>query len=156
METVILSVGGSLIVSKDGIDTHFLSALNLFIRKHIKSGRRFFIVVGGGQTARTYRNAGKDVIGELTHEDLDWIGIHATRLNAHLIRTIFQDIAHPRIIENYDKRLYNAKEQVIIAAGWKPGWSTDYCSVLIARDYGASVIINLSNIDYVYDKDPNK
>lgn len=155
-ETVILSAGGSLIVSKDGIDTHFLSALNLFVRKHIERGRRFFIVVGGGQTARTYRDAGKDVVGELTHEDLDWIGIHATRLNAHLIRTIFQDIAHPRIIENYDKHLTTWSEPVVIGAGWKPGWSTDYDAVILARDYHASMIVNLTNIDWVYTADPTK
>lgn len=155
-ETVILSVGGSLIVSKKGIDTGFLSTLNLFIRKYIDKGRRFFIVVGGGQTARTYRDAGQEVIGELTYEDLDWLGIHATRLNAHLLRTIFQDIAHPRIIENYDKRLTSWTQPVVIGAGWKPGWSTDYDAVILARDYHGSVIINLTNIDWVYSADPAK
>jgi len=96
------------------------------------------------------------VIGKITKEDLDWLGIHSTRLNAHLLRTIFQDIAHPRIIENYDKKLRNWKEPVAIGAGWKPGWSTDYDAVILARDHKASVIINLSNIDWVYDKDPAK
>lgn len=155
-ETIVLSVGGSLLVPNGGIDAKFLKNLNIFIRKHVKKGRRFFIVVGGGTTCRHYIEAGKTVIKEIAEEDLDWIGVHTTRLNAHLVRTVFQDIAHPRIIENYDRKLYNAQEQVIVAAGWKPGWSTDYCAVLLARDYGASAIINLSNIDYVYDKDPNK
>jgi len=153
---IVISIGGSLLVTKDGIDTRFLSQLNTFIRKYVKRGKRFFLVAGGGMTARNYRDAGKSVIGTMTDEDLDWLGIHATRLNAHLLRTIFEDIANPRIIENYDKKLHNWKEPVVLGAGWKPGWSTDYDAVILARDYGANLIINLSNIDWVYDKDPRK
>lgn len=153
-ETIILSVGGSLIVPNGDVDHDFLNKLNKFVREQIKKGKRFIIVVGGGKLARHYRDAGKAVIGELTNEDLDWLGIHATRLNAHLIRTIFKDIAHPRIIMDYDRKLLNWNQPVAIGAGWKPGWSTDYDAVVVARDYHASVIINLSNIDYVFDKDP--
>lgn len=155
-ELIIVSVGGSLVVPNGGIDTDFLNQFNGFIRKHVKKGRRFFIVVGGGSIARRYRDAGKKIIGEITDEDLDWLGVHATRLNGHLLRTIFQDIAHPRIIENYDKKLQNWKESVAIGAGWKPGWSTDYDCVVLARDYGSNIIVNLSDIDSIYDRDPAK
>lgn len=154
-EIIVLSLGGSIVVPNGGIDINFLKKFNKFIRKQVKNGKRFLIVVGGGKIARHYRDAGKDVIGKISNEDLDWLAIHATRINAHLIRTIFQDIAHPRIVENYDKKLRNWKEPVAIGAGWKPGWSTDYDAVLLARDYKASIVINLSNIDYVYDKDPS-
>src|SRR5690606_11871023 len=106
--------------------------------------------------ARNYRDARKTVIGDMSNEDLDWLGIHATRLNAHLLRTIFEDISHPRIIENYEKKLKDWDEPVVIGAGWKPGWSTDYDAVILARDYGANLIMNLSNIYYVFDKDPNQ
>ncbi len=156
VETIILSVGGSLVVPNGGIDVDFLKKLNQFIRAQVKKRKRFCIVVGGGKTTRHYQNAGKAVIGKITNEDLDWLGIHSTRMNGHLLRTIFQDIAHPRIIENYEKRLRNWKESIVIGAGWKPGWSTDYDAVVLARDYNASVLINLSNIDWVYDKDPAK
>lgn len=152
---IVISVGGSLIVP-DGIDHDFLKKLNILIREYVAKGKRFFLVSGGGKTARHYRDAGKDVIGDVTDEDLDWLGIHSTRLNAHLLRTIFKDISHPRIIENYDKKLFNWKEPVVIGSGWKPGWSTDYDAVLLARDYGANLIINLSNIDWIFDKDPRK
>jgi uridylate kinase len=152
---IVLSIGGSLIVP-GGIDHDFLKKLNVFIRDYVKQGKRFFLVAGGGKTARHYRDAGKEVIGDLTDDDLDWLGIHSTRLNAHLLRTIFQDIAHPRIIDNYDRKLRSWKEPVVIGSGWKPGWSTDYDAVLLARDYGANLIVNLSNIDWVYDKDPRK
>jgi len=156
-ETIVLSVGGSLVVPGGGINTDFLKKLDIFIRKQIKERRRrFLIVIGGGSTARQYRDAGKNVVGTMSNEDLDWLGIHATRLNAHLVRTIFQDMAHPRVITNYERKLWNWYEPIVVGAGWKPGWSTDYCAAVLARDYKASVIINLSNIDYVYDKDPAK
>ncbi len=157
-EKVIISVGGSLIVPNGSIATDFLNHLNNFIRHQLtlNPNLQFFLIIGGGMTARHYRDAGRDVLGhELTSEDLDWLGIHATRLNAHLVRTIFQDVAHPTIIENYSI-IRKAQEPVVIAAGWKPGWSTDYCATLIGEDYGVRKIINLSNITQVFDKDPRK
>lgn len=155
-KVIIISVGGSLIVPNGGPDSIFLRKLNDFVRKHVKGGKRFFLVIGGGKTTRHYQDAGQDVHGQITKEDLDWLGIHATRLNAHLVRTILIDIANPRIIENYDHKLTNWQESVVIGSGWKPGWSTDFCAVTLAKDYGAKIIINLSNIDWVYDKDPKK
>lgn len=155
-DKIILSVGGSLIVPKAGINIPFLTKLNTFIREQLANhkDRQFFLVIGGGSTARDYRDAGRDVIGhDLTRDDLDWLGIHATRLNAHLVRTIFRDIAHIQIIEHYDI-IRKVGEPLVIASGWKPGWSTDYCAVLLCQDYGARTVINLSNIDQVYDKDP--
>lgn len=153
---IIISLGGSLVIPNGGMDIQFLIDFNTFIRAKINQGFRFFIVVGGGATARHYIDEVKKVVGDITDWDLDFLGIHATRLNAHLLRTIFQDIAHPRIIANYDKKISNLRQPVVIAAGWKPGFSTDYCAVTLSRDYDANVIVNMSNITQVYNCDPNK
>lgn len=156
-DKVVMSIGGSLIVPNGGIDTDFLSKLNAFIRKQLAShpDRQFFLVIGGGTTARHYRDAGRAVIGKLTDEDLDWLGIHSTRLNAHLVRTIFHDIAHPHIIEHYEI-IRKATEPVVVASGWKPGWSTDFCAVMLCEDYDVKTILNLSNIEKVYTADPRQ
>lgn len=157
-DKVIMSIGGSLVVPNKGVDTNFLSKLNQFIREELSANpaRQFFLVIGGGAIARNYRDAGRTVIGhELTRDDLDWLGIHATKLNAHLVRTIFRDIAHPYILKHYEI-IRKVTEPVVVAAGWKPGWSTDYDAVLLCEDYGVKTIVNLSNIDRVYDKDPRK
>ena len=153
---IIISLGGSLVVPNGGVDRKFLLEFNAFIRDKIANEWRFFIVVGGGAIARHYRDSAREVIGSISNWDLDYIGIHTTRLNAHLIRTIFQDIAHPRIIQNYEKKIINLTQPLVVAAGWKPGRSTDYDAVLLARDYGGEVIINMSNIPKVYTKDPKK
>lgn len=152
----IISVGGSLIVPSEGIGVEFLKKLNKFVRDKLAqdNSRQFFLVTGGGATARQYINAGQEVLdNKMSRDDLDWLGIHGSRLNAHLVRTVFRDIAHPYIVKNYEI-IRKADESVVVAAGWKPGWSTDYCSILIGEDYGVDTIINLSNIEQVFDKDP--
>lgn len=153
---IVISLGGSLVVPNGGIGVEFLKQFNDFIRRQIAKNPhvQFFIVVGGGSLARHYRDAGRDVIGhELTPDDLDWLGIHATRLNAHLLRTIFRDIAHPYILKHYEI-IRKVNEPVIIASGWKPGWSTDFCAAMLCEDYHVKTVINMSNIDMVHDKDP--
>ncbi len=155
-EKIVISVGGSLVVPDGGINTEFLTKLNTFVRAQLAQfpKRQFFLVVGGGSTARHYRDAGREVLGhELTRDDLDWLGIHATRLNAQLVRTIFRDIAHPYLIKHYDI-IRKVKEPVVVASGWKPGWSTDFDAILICEDYNVRTVLNLSNITQVYDADP--
>jgi len=154
-QTFVLSLGGSLVVPNGGIDTDFLKEFNIFIRHQVfVKKRRFFIVVGGGTTAGKYIDAGKKVLGyDITKEDQDWLGIHATRLNAQLIRTLFKDISAPRVIKHYEIIL-KIDKPVAIAAGWKPGWSTDYDAVVLCEDYAIKEVFNLSNIDKIYDKDP--
>jgi uridylate kinase len=155
-ETIVMSVGGSLIVP-DAIDTQFLTRFrNLIERQIVSSGKRFIIITGGGKTARRYQEAASSV-SELDPEDLDWMGIHATRLNGHLIRTIFRDIAYPEMITNPDEIIQvPADSALIVAAGYRPGASTDLRAVQIAIHRGATKVINLSDIDYVYTADPRK
>jgi len=156
----IISLGGSLIVPKTGIDWRFLRKFRELIINEIKKGKRFVIITGGGQTAREYQSAASKVT-KLTNDDRDWIGIHSTRLNAHLIKTIFRAYAHPRINKNPRtkadlKSHFKKGEKIMIAAGWHPGWSTDYVATILAERLGAKTVINLSNVKYVYDKDPKK
>jgi len=156
-KSFVLSLGGSVIIPNGGFNIKFLKDFEKFIRKKIAAGLRFFIVCGGGATCRKYRDAATEVIGrKVSDEDLDWIGIHSTRLNAHLMRIIFQDTAYLRVIDNYDVIDKRPVEPIVLAAGWKPGWSTDYNAVLLAQDYGVKKIINLTNVSWVYDKDPKK
>jgi uridylate kinase len=151
-EIIIISLGGSLIVP-DSIDIEFLKEFKKLILKHIKN-KYFILITGGGRTARNYQNAAKQ-LHELTDEDADWIGINATRLNARLVRTMFAENIYDEVILDPTKKII-IKNSIYVAAGWKPGYSTDYDAVLLAKNLNAKTIINLSNTDYVYDKDPKK
>jgi uridylate kinase len=151
----IISLGGSLVVPWD-IDWEYLKDFHNFVVSFIEKGWQFIIITGGGSTARKYQEAAFRVDESLTDEDRDWLGIHSTRLNAQLLRTIFRKHAYPRINTNpHDLEDFSlCKEPLIIAAGHRPGHSTDYGAVLLAKYLDIPSVINLSNIDYAYDKDP--
>lgn len=152
--SIIISLGGSVIVPDD-INVKFLKSFQKVITDGIKNDNRFFIITGGGKTARRYQNAAREISG-ITRDDVDWLGIHSTVLNAHLIRTIFRKNAYKRIINDPRDMADKFKEKIIVACGWSPGWSTDYIAVRIAEKYNIKKLINISNIDYVYNKDPRK
>jgi len=158
-KTIVISLGGSLIVPEE-VDWRFLKKFRQLIIKQIKKGKRFVIITGGGNTARKYQKAAGKVT-KLTRDDMDWIGVHSTRLNAHLIKTIFRRYAHPRINKNPRTKAdlwghFTGGEKIMVAAGWRPGWSTDYVATILAERLKSKTIINLSNIKYAYDKDPKK
>lgn len=155
-ERIIISLGGSLLVP-DSIDVEFIRNFKKFIVRYISLGYRFILVTGGGHTARHYIEA-TEKISDITDDDKDWLGVHATRMNAHMVRTVFRKYAHARINTNpHDlEDFYSAPEAILVAAGWRPGFSTDFDAVLLGKYLDARRIINLSNIDMVYDCDPKK
>lgn len=152
-ETIVISLGGSLLVPEGGPDVEFIKTVDKFIREYVERGRTFVLVIGGGRTARQYIDAASSV-HDIEDEDLDWLGIHSTRLNGHLLRTVFRDIASPVVAKNPKQVPKKPKYPVTIAAGWKPGWSTDYVAARIAHRRKATHLINMSNVDQVFDADP--
>lgn len=150
----ILSVGGSIIIPKTGFDITFLKKFRAMILREVKKGGRFILVVGGGATARVYQDALGKVV-RASNQDLDWVGIGATIINAEFVRLMFGDHAHKDVIRNPEVKVRTQKP-IIVAAGNEPGHSTDTDAVLMAKTYGAKHLLNLSNIKYVYDKDPGK
>ena len=152
-QTKILSVGGSIIIPKTGFDSAFLKKFKALILGEVKKGTHFILVIGGGATARTYQAGLATMVGD-RKETLDWIGIETTRLNANFVRLMFGEYAYESVI-NDPRKPVKTKKPIIVAFGWKPGCSTDKDAVLLAESYGVKEIINISNIEYVYTKDPS-
>lgn len=149
---IIIHLGGSIIVGEE-IQTSFLKEFRAFLLKFLKEGKRFVVVVGGGAICREYQNAAANII-DLSDEDKDWLGIHATRLNAHLLRAIFFDVAHPVVLDSPRKKIKNESAyNLFIASGWRPGWSTDYVAVLMAKRFHTKKIIIATKVPYVYEED---
>lgn len=136
------------------VDRKFLKAFVSLIKKYCRRGERFIIITGGGSIARSFQEAAKS-LGVRNQEDLDWIGIQPTRLNAELLRSVFGVLAHPGVLVDPRKK-HVWKESILVGAGWRPGRSTDYAAVVAAKVFRAKMVINLSDIDYVYDRDPKK
>ncbi len=153
-QTKILSIGGSIVIPSTGFDIEFLKKFKQLIVSEVKKGTSFILVIGGGATARTYQTGLKNVI-KADAKTLDLIGIETTRLNANFVRLFFGEYAHKEVVADPTKPV-NTKKPIIVACGWKPGCSTDADAVLLARAYGAKELVNVSNIEYVYTKDPNK
>lgn len=146
-EVVVLSLGGSVIVPDD-IDVSFLKRLKMLISRY-KRRYRFVIITGGGKTCRKYQGAAAK-FANVSKDGLDWIGIEASRLNANLVKQVLG--VKEEIIENPTRK--PAFRDVIVGGGWKPGRSTDYDAVMLAKKLNARTVINISNVDYLYDKDP--
>jgi uridylate kinase len=156
-ETIVISLGGSLIVPEE-IDIEFLKSFKTLILKHVAQGKRFVIDTGGGRTCRKYQAAAKEIV-DASKEDLDWIGLTVNNVNAQLVRVVFGKDACPKVY--YDLREIELKESVsqypvVIGGALEPGHSSDFDAVLAAKNVGAKKIINLSNTDYVYDSDPKQ
>ncbi|MFH1628636.1 MAG: UMP kinase, partial [Pseudomonadota bacterium] len=146
---LIISLGGSIIVPGE-IDKVFLKRFREIILSLEQT--RFMIICGGGKICRKYQDVAKE-IAAVTKEDLDWIGIRATRLNAELVRAAFGKMAYEKVIHDPDEDIDMSK-RIVIGAGFEPGSSTDLRAVQVAKRFGAGQVVNMSNIDYVYSDDP--
>lgn len=150
----VIALGGS-IVCPEKIDIKFLRSFYVFLKKETKEGKKFVIMAGGGNVARQYQEAASKIT-KVLNEDKDWIGIHATRINAHLLRTIFQKEAHPVVFDKRLKLKSFGKYPILIASGWEPKCSTDFDAVQIGIDLKIKEIIILGKPAYVYTADPQK
>jgi len=150
MKIIVMSLGGSIIVP-DKIDIDFLKKFRKVILNFVKKGNKVIIVTGGGKTCRNY-NTAAEKISKPSGVELDWLGIAATKLNAELVRVIFGKTAYKKIIPNYNTK--GIKSKIIIGSGHLPGSSSDLDAVMWAKNYKADYVINFSDVDYIYDKNP--
>jgi uridylate kinase len=155
-QTTIISLGGSLI-SPDAVDVRFLADFQRRVCGWLDedSRRRVVLITGGGAPARVYQKAYRDVVSQPTLDQQDWIGIAATRLNAALVKAVFGVLCPQEVITD-PTAPFTWTGRVLVAAGWKPGFSTDFDAVVLAERFSAQTVINLSNIAQVYTDDPRK
>jgi uridylate kinase len=152
----VISLGGSIIAPR-GIDTAFLKGFLGLVEERMAADQRLklIIVCGGGRLARDYQAALRDVSPGAHSDDLDWVGVAATRVNGELLRRMLRPwcvedlVTDPTAVTVFAGR-------ILVAAGWKPGFSTDNDAVVLAQRFSAQTVINLSNIAKVYSEDPKK
>jgi len=152
MSKIVMDIGGSIVAPKD-FDIEFLRKLKELLVE-LSQNNQLYIVVGGGFTCREYLGAAKGD-SEVEPESLDWLGIETTRLNAKFLATIIGDSACQNIFVD-PEHLPDTEKNIIIGGGWKPGWSTDYVATKVAETQKAETLVVMTNVEYVYDKDPNK
>ena len=149
MNSIVISLGGSVLLSDD-IDITFFNKLTKFLQK-LTNQYKIYIIVGGGKTARTYIQLGRKL--NFDEKTLDQFGIDITRVNVKILTNLIK-ISNEKIPISTDE----AKEidkPIIVMGGTTPGHSTDMVGAELAEKVSASKFIIATNVDGVYDKDPN-
>ena len=153
---IVLKFGGSVLYKESMV-------LNVEIIKEIvdkiltlhAEGNKIAVVVGGGKLARVIIQA-SDVLGHVnTFKDI--LAVESTRIHALLIIASLKNKAYllvPRSFEEIGKAL--STDKIVVTGGLQPGQSTNAVAALIAEYWGADLLINLTDVDKVYDKDPEK
>ncbi|MCS7123176.1 MAG: UMP kinase [Candidatus Aenigmarchaeota archaeon] len=149
---IVISLGGS-VLTKSLTKKNFEKYANII--KKIARNNKVVVVVGGGSTARIYQKIAKG-----SRDDLDYIGILSTHLNAKTFSTFFSNCYYIGLKTEREamkelKRVFD-KYNIFILAGYDVGHSTDYDSVIAAKTINADLLINVSNFNGIFDKDPKR
>ena len=178
-EWLVIDLGGSIVapVNSAGPDADFaVQLLNFLQRWLIADERRYLaLVIGGGAPARRYQQGAATVretlrgqgwqLSECGDEAVDWLGIRATHLNGEYLRLLACGLTDREgeawvrqpLLMSYDQLPPTSElGRIVVGGGWKPGFSTDYVSVLLAEHVGAQRLLCLSNIAQIYADDPAK
>ena len=113
------------------------------------------VIAGGGNIARHYishaRSSGAD------ESTLDELGIEISRLNAKLLIYTLKNKAYPHPPTTLQEIKHAVDDGlIVITGGLHPGQSTNGTAALIAEKIRAELFLNATDVDGVYDMDPNK
>ena len=149
---IVVAIGGSILI-KDHDSSRFKEYSKLL--KELAQEHEILVVVGGGKPAREYISVVRDLgAGEAQCDD---IGIEVTRINAKLLLSALGDAAYQRVPHNFQEALeFASSGKIIVMGGTEPAHSTDAVSTILAEYVNADKLINLTSVDGMYTKDPNK
>ncbi|HDD67562.1 MAG TPA: UMP kinase [Candidatus Thorarchaeota archaeon] len=150
----VLKLGGSLLYSDTGeVNLERIRAYADTLTDLIQTGHRFIVIVGGGRPARAFVSAAR-ALGA-NEAQCDWLGIKTARLNAELFCAALGDLAYPKVVDSLDELETGfCTGRVVLMGGLTPGQSTNAVAALAAELVGADMLLNATNVDGVYDKDP--
>jgi uridylate kinase len=148
---VVIKLSGSIF--GDNADTKLRDYAKLL--SELNARVQPVVVAGGGKVARHYigtaRKFGAD---EAT---LDSVGIEVSRLNARLLIAAIGAEAFPEPPRDLEG-VYAAAAtgSIVVTGGLHPGQSTNATAALIAEKVRAAKFINATDVEGIYDSDPNK
>ena len=165
-QVFLIKLSGEAMSGKfgSGLDFEYIEKICRKIKECHDLGVGIGIVCGGGNFLR-----GRDA-HVMDRETADYTGMLATIMNSLVLKDTFTRIGcqvynqtglSVKTIDDIDseksRKAINDGKIVIFGGGTgKPFFSTDTGASLRAIDIGADVIVKLTNVDGVYDKDPNK
>lgn len=151
MDKVVVSIGGSIL---DYEDVAFLKRLGRTLRETSRVVK-LYVVAGGGKSSRSYITAGRELGASETY--LDRMGIRATRINAMLLSAAIGGDANPYPPASYSHAIEAGKNsRIVVMGGTCPGRTTDGVAARLAQKVNARRLVNASNVDGVYTRDPKR
>jgi len=164
---ILLKLSGEVLAGEKGhgFDFDTINSVCSAVKKVVDLGVEVGLVVGGGNFWRGRSG------GSMDRVRADHIGMLATEMNSLALADsleqlgvkvrVMSAIEMKQIAETFirNKALSHLDEgKVVIFAGGtgNPFFSTDTCAALRAAEIKADVILKATNVDGVFDKDPNK
>src|SRR5919109_1695732 len=113
------------------------------------------IVSGGGIIARHYVNLARSLGAD--ESSLDEMGIEISRLNAKLLSAALGGSVYPATPSNLEEISIACQSgKIVVSGGLHPGQSTNATAALICEKIKADEFLNATDVDGIYDSDPNK
>lgn len=164
---ILLKLSGEVLAGKEGkgLDFDTVTTVCKVIRECTEMGAQIGIVVGGGNFWRGRSS------GEMDRPRADQMGMLATTINSLALQDTLEQLGvkaqvltglvMPQVAEIFTKRkaveyLENGNVVIFGCGTGNPFFSTDTAAALRAAEIDAEIIFKATNVDGVYDKDPNK
>lgn len=164
---ILLKLSGEVLAGGQGhgFDFEVINSICTAVKKVSDLGVEIGLVVGGGNFWRGRSG------GNMDRTRADHIGMLATVMNSLALADTLEQLGVPvrvqsaiemrQIAETYvrNKAVHHLEKGRVVIFGsgtGNPFFSTDTCAALRAAEIGAEVILKATNVDGVYDKDPNK
>lgn len=164
---ILLKLSGEVLAGGQGhgFDFDVINSICSAVKKVSDLGVEIGLVVGGGNFWRGRSG------GSMDRTRADHIGMLATVMNSLALADALEQLCVPvrvqsaiemhQIAETYirNKAISHLEKGRVVIFGsgtGNPFFSTDTCAALRAAEIKADVILKATNVDGVYDKDPNK
>ncbi len=154
---LVLKIGGSVMYDEN-LDINFslLHKVKNWYDRVKGEYSKIIFVVGGGKLSRQLQKKIGDSIKD--KYSLHSIAMSVTQTNASLLCAILDDrsIYVPQKLGDAYEFLIDENTNTLVSGGLKVGWSTDMDASIFADIISANRVIKISDIDYLYDKDPDE
>lgn len=153
---LVIKIGGSLLFDKNQhLNAARFQQYANEVRHVAEQGHTIVLVVGGGALARTLIEQGRLLRAQ--EDALDQLGIAATWVCAQLMIAALNGLAYPTPIMTEDQIASRIDgKSVLVVGGLRPGQSTNAVAARMAELTQANALVNVTDVDGVYDKDPKR
>jgi uridylate kinase len=150
-DRIVIKLSGS-IFSQDLHNTSIKKYAEML--SHISKKVHPIVIAGGGKIARLYINLARSLGSD--EATLDIMGIEVSRLNARLLIVALNGLAYSQVPTDLEKVAIAVESgKIVVVGGLHPGQSTNATSALIAEKIKASKFLNTTDVDGIYNSDPN-